>query len=546
MARRSLPSSRKVGWEQRLGARAFVWVGAVTLALAGVFLVRYSIEEGYLSPEVRVILAALFGFALIGGAETHAQPRRSRRPGAGRRRRRLALRRAVLGGRALRHDLQGRGRRRRRGADRLRDRRVAAPRHLRRGASPSSAASRAPPSSAARRPTRRCCSATCWRSPPARWPSSACAAGGRSAGACWRASAMWTLLWMVVAGGRPALGRPVPGRRRRPVRLGDLAAVRRKREPDRRRRGAGLGGARRHRRPDRGPDRPGRRQAERRLAGAGGAWRRPLRARRAGRRASSMSPALAPVLSLAALVLWWADTRGAGPDWDSERFAWLAILLGGFYAAGAFALLWNAARPGFWAALVRRRRARALPALLVRAARRRRRHAVGPDQHRARRAVPGRRRAAGALARHHARRHRGAGLTARRASPSSSPSPSRSSSAANGSRWPMPSSSPPWPRSPRRLDLIAMRRLCWPLLAVVVVRFVLNPEVLKYPLGRHADLQLDPVGLRPLDRGLRGRDCASCGRPAMIRWCARPRRRSRCWPSCCSPSRCAASSAPTP
>lgn len=59
----------KVGWEQRLGARAFVWVGAVTLALAAVFLVRYSIEEGYLSPEVRVILAALFGFALIGVAE---------------------------------------------------------------------------------------------------------------------------------------------------------------------------------------------------------------------------------------------------------------------------------------------------------------------------------------------------------------------------------------------------------------------------------------------------------------------------------------------
>jgi uncharacterized membrane protein len=59
----------QAGWEQRLGARAFVWVGAVTLALAGVFLVRYSIEEGYLSPEVRVILAALFGFALIAAAE---------------------------------------------------------------------------------------------------------------------------------------------------------------------------------------------------------------------------------------------------------------------------------------------------------------------------------------------------------------------------------------------------------------------------------------------------------------------------------------------
>lgn len=57
------------GWEQKLGARAFIWIGAITLALSAVFLVRYSIEEGYLSPEIRVILAALFGFALIGAAE---------------------------------------------------------------------------------------------------------------------------------------------------------------------------------------------------------------------------------------------------------------------------------------------------------------------------------------------------------------------------------------------------------------------------------------------------------------------------------------------
>ena len=63
------PAPEKASLEQRLGARAFIWVGAITLALAAVFLVRYSIEEGYLSPEVRVILAALFGFALIGGAE---------------------------------------------------------------------------------------------------------------------------------------------------------------------------------------------------------------------------------------------------------------------------------------------------------------------------------------------------------------------------------------------------------------------------------------------------------------------------------------------
>src|SRR5205814_6673558 len=31
-----------------------------------------------------------------------------------------------------------------------------------------------------------------------------------------------------------------------------------------------------------------------------------------------------------------------------------------------------------------------------------------------------------------------------------------------------------------RLALVAMRQLCWPLLAVVIVRFVLNPEVLHY------------------------------------------------------------------
>jgi len=55
--------------EQRLGARAFVWLGGITLALAAIFLVRYSIEQGYLSPTVRVILAALFGAGLIVGGD---------------------------------------------------------------------------------------------------------------------------------------------------------------------------------------------------------------------------------------------------------------------------------------------------------------------------------------------------------------------------------------------------------------------------------------------------------------------------------------------
>ncbi len=34
-----------------------------------------------------------------------------------------------------------------------------------------------------------------------------------------------------------------------------------------------------------------------------------------------------------------------------------------------------------------------------------------------------------------------------------------------------------------QLGLVTLRQLCWPLLAIVVVRFVLNPEILQYPIG---------------------------------------------------------------
>ena len=49
------PRAPKPSLEQWLGARAFVWGGGVVLALAAIFLVRYSIEQGYLSPTVRVM-----------------------------------------------------------------------------------------------------------------------------------------------------------------------------------------------------------------------------------------------------------------------------------------------------------------------------------------------------------------------------------------------------------------------------------------------------------------------------------------------------------
>ncbi|OCP36701.1 DUF2339 domain-containing protein [Ensifer sp. LC163] len=55
--------------ESRLGARWAVWVGGVALALGGVFMVKYSIDAGLLSPAVRLTLAAFFGLLLAVAGE---------------------------------------------------------------------------------------------------------------------------------------------------------------------------------------------------------------------------------------------------------------------------------------------------------------------------------------------------------------------------------------------------------------------------------------------------------------------------------------------
>lgn len=61
-----LRSSR---FENMFGRQLPIWAGGLTLAVAGVLIVRYSIEAGLLSPWVRVVLGLLFGTGLIGGAE---------------------------------------------------------------------------------------------------------------------------------------------------------------------------------------------------------------------------------------------------------------------------------------------------------------------------------------------------------------------------------------------------------------------------------------------------------------------------------------------
>jgi uncharacterized membrane protein len=55
----------RVSFEQQFGARLPVWIGGIALALAGFFMVKYSIETGLLSPTVRVFLGIIFGVGLL-------------------------------------------------------------------------------------------------------------------------------------------------------------------------------------------------------------------------------------------------------------------------------------------------------------------------------------------------------------------------------------------------------------------------------------------------------------------------------------------------
>ena len=63
------PPPAQPGFEERLGTRWVVWIGGLTLALGGFFMVRYSIEAGLLGPGVRTILGGLFALALLAAGE---------------------------------------------------------------------------------------------------------------------------------------------------------------------------------------------------------------------------------------------------------------------------------------------------------------------------------------------------------------------------------------------------------------------------------------------------------------------------------------------
>jgi uncharacterized membrane protein len=472
----------KAGWEQRLGARAFVWVGAITLALAAIFLVRYSIEEGYLSPEVRVILAALFGFALIGAAE-RLRARDDRVSQALAAAGVAALYGALLsavalygmiskvaaGGGAtaltafaitlsLRHGIL-----------------VAALAFVGGFLSPAIIGSEQPNTPVLFGYLFAIAAGTLFVIRQRGWWM---LGWGVLAG-----SALWTVVWMLADPDAPELhwvglflvgvaGLFVWATWRRmeesetpPVDVvalvwaslavtGALLALVIVQDDGRQAAGwlalalYGIG------------------------VFAFGRWTPRFQ----------HAASLAPLFSLGTLGLWWLVARDNPADWNETRFGWMAVSFGGLYAAGAFALLWNAARPGYWAALsvaaalshflfawyVLRGSAGGTPwglisiGLAVP-------FLVGAERLvRWRETMPGATEALGFLA---------AGvaffvgvaipLELNREWITVAYAIELAAVAAIAAQ----------------LGLVALRQLCWPLLAVVVIRFVINPEILKYPLG---------------------------------------------------------------
>jgi uncharacterized membrane protein len=67
--RRSVRWSERFSFEDIFGRRLPIWAGGITLAIAGLLIVQYSIDAGLLSPSVRVMGGLLFGMLLIGAAE---------------------------------------------------------------------------------------------------------------------------------------------------------------------------------------------------------------------------------------------------------------------------------------------------------------------------------------------------------------------------------------------------------------------------------------------------------------------------------------------
>lgn len=80
-ARADAVRAPRPGIEELLTLRWGVWLGGAALLLAGVFLVRTAVEEGWLGPAARCALAGLLGLALVAAAEWLRRTPQTERPG---------------------------------------------------------------------------------------------------------------------------------------------------------------------------------------------------------------------------------------------------------------------------------------------------------------------------------------------------------------------------------------------------------------------------------------------------------------------------------
>jgi uncharacterized membrane protein len=67
------PRSKSFNFEELFGRKLPIWAGGITLAIAGILIVKYAIDAGFFAkiftPGVQAICGLIFGTGLIGGAE---------------------------------------------------------------------------------------------------------------------------------------------------------------------------------------------------------------------------------------------------------------------------------------------------------------------------------------------------------------------------------------------------------------------------------------------------------------------------------------------
>ncbi|MEZ5285369.1 MAG: DUF2339 domain-containing protein [Vicinamibacterales bacterium] len=63
------PESPRFDWESLLGIRGAAWLGGITLVVAAIFFAKWSIDQGFFSPTIRIALMLVAGVAALVWAE---------------------------------------------------------------------------------------------------------------------------------------------------------------------------------------------------------------------------------------------------------------------------------------------------------------------------------------------------------------------------------------------------------------------------------------------------------------------------------------------